>query len=367
MKISELLLEAKSRISHPEDMIFDEGVLGAKNALDTLLHAANTTENITVKYDGSPALIIGYDEKGFILTDKSGFAKHVLPHTSKEVYNMIFNRFPDQLGRGNYATLVSRMFNYCKKLLPTNFKGFIQFDVMWFNTPVLRNEFYEFKPNKVLYKVPAQSNLGKEISSSQMGIVINSYFNNINENEPHAINDLSSLNLNNVPGLAVLSTKMNLEIKINKKLILYINKIKSFLNKENKSIIMFFDKSTLQMKKISNLPNLMKQFLAVQASHGSKNITASEFVNWINLTSLTESKRKGILDYIYEHLSTFNKIWAIVINIIKVKNELLKNLSVNSGQIQANIGNYIGHEGFVIDSPNSKIKLVNRPVFMRKD
>jgi hypothetical protein len=70
-----ILLEAASaRIQHPEDLIYWEGSKGAQRALQIIDKASSDPSTTSVKWDGSPAVVFGVDEKGnFILTDKGGF------------------------------------------------------------------------------------------------------------------------------------------------------------------------------------------------------------------------------------------------------------------------------------------------------
>lgn len=46
------LLEAKARIEHPEDMILDGGVQGARTALQILQATADRPQSVSVKFDG---------------------------------------------------------------------------------------------------------------------------------------------------------------------------------------------------------------------------------------------------------------------------------------------------------------------------
>ena len=75
--VGESLYEADARIQHAEDIVFWEGSKGAMRALEALRSMAKEDhKNVTLKWDGSPALIFGRDENGeFIFTDKSGFGK----------------------------------------------------------------------------------------------------------------------------------------------------------------------------------------------------------------------------------------------------------------------------------------------------
>ena len=70
-----ILKEAEARIQHAEDVIFWEGSAGAMRVLQSLRNMAKDDhKNVTLKWDGSPALIFGRDEQGeFVFTDKSGF------------------------------------------------------------------------------------------------------------------------------------------------------------------------------------------------------------------------------------------------------------------------------------------------------
>jgi hypothetical protein len=46
------LLEAKARIEHPEDLLFDYGLRGAKTALQILQTTAHQPQSVSIKFDG---------------------------------------------------------------------------------------------------------------------------------------------------------------------------------------------------------------------------------------------------------------------------------------------------------------------------
>jgi hypothetical protein len=371
MLLKEIIIESKARIEHPEDLILDNGSVGAANALKAIIHAASDPKSTSIKMDGSPSLIFGNDENGFVVTDKAGFNKKDgsgMPRTAKAVYQMLFNRRPDDPGRSEYSQNVAALFPYLKALLPNNFKGYLQADVLWFSKPKLVNGNYIFKPNKVQYSIPANSELGKKITNSSYGITIHSYFKDKSEPEPVGIDDLASLHLNEQPKLVVVDPKLSastvsLPAASIKQLSQYIN------NNKNK-IDSFLNQSILSSQKISDLPAVMKSFLAYAASQGKelRRNLPDEFLKYVDANAkLTANKKASIKNYCAAHKLQLTIIFNIVFNIVQLKNTLRSSFDKQATHLTAQIGNYTGHEGFVSNSPHGKIKLVNRPVFMRKE
>ena len=69
------LIQEGARIDHAEDIVFWEGSKGALRAVDALRNLEKGGhKEVTIKWDGSPAIVFGRDENGdFILTDKNGY------------------------------------------------------------------------------------------------------------------------------------------------------------------------------------------------------------------------------------------------------------------------------------------------------
>jgi len=74
-KVQPVQLNEGARIDHAEDIVFWEGSRGAMRAVEALRNLeGDSHKDVTLKWDGSPAIIFGRNEDGeFILTDKSGF------------------------------------------------------------------------------------------------------------------------------------------------------------------------------------------------------------------------------------------------------------------------------------------------------
>lgn len=392
MKINEitspkkpLLTEAKARIDHPEDLLFDEGVDGAKRAVSALSHIPSSLTSTTVKWDGTPAIIFGRDENGFVFTDKSGFSAKKydgMARNQKMFQDMIYNRKPDEPNRLDYATTLGKLYPMLEKLVPVNFIGYIQGDVMWMNTPVAHDGVISIKPLKVNYKINAKSDLGKKILKSQAGIVVHSIFNSKDEEEPRAIESVQALGLKGVVGLVVLSPEMKIAtpLTLPEK---EIDEANALLSRVGNSVTKFLDPYTIGSLKISNLGDVFKSYLNQLAYAGIRNFKSAPqgFVNWVQSadSKLSLSKQGNIIQHISNNKAAYKSVWDIVNALVtlkmalkiqldaplKIKDELGNDID-DPNYIEADIRGERGHEGFVADTPHGKIKIVDRPTFMRK-
>ncbi len=169
------LAESKNtHMTHIEDLILDGGVKGARQAIlalrslrDMLNGNAKAPMDVTVKWDGAPALFAGEDPSDgqFFVAKKGIFAKN------PKVYK----------NHGDIDADTSGDLNKKLKLAFDNLKGLgikdvIQGDFM-FDQGDLKSEningikHITFHPNTIVYAIPADTKLAKEIKSAKVGIV----------------------------------------------------------------------------------------------------------------------------------------------------------------------------------------------------
>ena len=126
------------------------------------------------------------------------------------------------------------------------------------------------------------------------------------------------------------------------------------------------DPFTIGNLKISNFPELCKKFINTKAAAGQSlddNDLAQEFIDWVKGgAGLTANKQQNILAHIEQFKGAFALTWKIVAGMTSVKEHIKSQLDkVVGGDVKTS-----GHEGYVSDTPQGKIKFVNRPVFMKK-
>jgi hypothetical protein len=178
-----LLTESKNtHLEHVEDLVFNNGYAGAEEALnyiDSLRHmlaeGTGTTTQLTVKWDGSPAIICGTDpaDSKFFVGTKAVFSKGE-PKLCKSAKNI-------EQWYGDQPELAEILLSALKYLSKLNIGGVVQGDLMF--TPgkvstvnVNDEDCYVFTPNTITYAVPVNSNLGQRIAGAQLGIIFHTSY-----------------------------------------------------------------------------------------------------------------------------------------------------------------------------------------------
>ena len=376
-----ILTEQKKRIEHPEDMIFDNGLKGAVSAMHILQSTADHPQSISLKMDGSPALIFGWRGNDFVLTDKYGFGskKYDGMTTSPEaIEQMIMNRKvplsspEDAANRRQYANKIASLYPILRAATPHSFQGYAQGDLMWVGTPRIRNGSFEFQPDKILYKVPVDSKLGHKIRNSKVGIVIHSVFSSQDDEEPSALHAAKKQGFQEVEGLVILPHEVHMPAKLSLDQTLS-HHLRTLIKSEGANINDFFNTSGLIVNGIKSLPTLMKSFLAFKASEGSSDMdtVADDFKRWIESGAngrISSRMMTRIVMWINEHHDGYRAIWQIVKLITELKLKLKLSIDQNvHSTVDASLRQKQGHEGFVSVTPSGTIKLVNRSEFMKKD
>ncbi len=175
LKLKEYIREEKNtHMEHVEDLIFNEGVLGTRKAINFLqdlrdMLAGNSKSKITttVKWDGAPAVFAGIDPRDgkFFVAKKGVFNKEPKVYkTPKEI---------DADTEGDLASKLKVALAEFKKLGIKS--GVYQGDLMFTNdlkTETIDGKKYvTFHPNTIVYAVPYDSPLATKLRAAKIGVV----------------------------------------------------------------------------------------------------------------------------------------------------------------------------------------------------
>jgi hypothetical protein len=181
MLVEEILNEFKrTHLQHIEDIILTDGHAGGTSVIEyfqgilqTLQGSAEQPINVSVKWDGAPAVVCGTNPengKWFVGT-KGVFGKTPKLNYTKD--DISRNHGTDDLGQKLLKCLV-----HLKKL---NIQGIVQGDYMFDRDTLQRQSTagenqVTFKPNTITYAVPEDSDLGKQMAAAQLGIIFHTTY-----------------------------------------------------------------------------------------------------------------------------------------------------------------------------------------------
>ena len=180
-----LILEAEGKnthLEHLEDNIFNKGYAGAKESINYLYSLHQMLEgnskqglNITTKWDGRPAIIAGKDPQSgkFFVGTKGVFAqKPKLNFTPQDI----------EENHGAEGELPEKLKLALAQLSKLNWNTVAQGDMLWsskesFTEAEIDGDSYiTFTPNTITYAVPVGSDLAKQITSNDFGIVFHTEY-----------------------------------------------------------------------------------------------------------------------------------------------------------------------------------------------
>ena len=173
-KFSTFLAEAKNtHMEHIEDNILNGGVNGARESMnflrsvrDMLAGTSKSSVNISVKWDGAPAIFCGTDPSDgkFFVAKKGIFNKN------PKVY-----KTPEEVREDTSGDLSNKLIKALELLPGLGIKGVIQGDFLFSKRDLKAQniegvKYLTFHPNTIVYAVP-YGPLSAEISRAEIGIV----------------------------------------------------------------------------------------------------------------------------------------------------------------------------------------------------
>ena len=165
-------------LEHLEDEIINFGVDGGRAAInflrslrDMLAGGSRSSVNMTVKWDGAPAIFCGIDPED----DKFFVAKKGIFNKNPKVYKSVKDVKADT--SGDLAAKLTVAFQEFKKLGIRQgvYQGDIMFTKKDLKTQTIDGKKYTtFHPNTIVYAVPVGAD--KEIKAAKIGVVWHTYY-----------------------------------------------------------------------------------------------------------------------------------------------------------------------------------------------
>lgn len=382
--LEQLEVNQLKHLEHPEDHVIHAGEAGyhhsinALNAVHEYIKSKKPDSNlkVTTKFDGSPSVVFGYHpEHGkFFVATKSAFNKNP---------KLNFSEQDIEENHGHSPGLVEKLkeaLKYLPKIMPKKDTQLqsnntpLQCDIMYTHNDIsTHGGHHHFKPNTMTYSAPENSETGKKIKESKLGIVIHTKYNGTSLDNMKAGFNVDRENFKDHKDVHNISP----EVDINKTNITpdqsnefnsHMKKAESYHNKLKKSDgysvttphqehLKIYINSTVRNNTKPSV-NGYKEFLKNRGENEASKVKTDA------AKSVKMQKYNNSIEHVNNNNEHFENILNLHHHIQQAKNVLVKSLDSGSSDFKTSIdGNPSGHEGYVATHLGNPIKLVDRAGF----
>jgi hypothetical protein len=345
-----------ARIQHLEDLVIWHGSEGGKKSIQKLHQVESSPKSISIKWDGSPAVIFGRNANGeFVLTDKSGFTAKGYDGkvtSGDDLEKMFLGRAKGEIddSRRNFASKMKNIWNTVESVIPDDFRGYLHGDLLWFSTPLSKNGRLTFKPNVTTYSVDAKSDIGQKITNYDVGIVVHQSIDLEGNKNSVDMGQLRGGKTFIMPPVYVThSPGVDLP---------EVDRLENYLTANAKSIDILL--AVPPELKMADFGNILYTYINNSVKAGNLDKLGTNFSQWVEISKLSGPKKERVVQWIQQNSDGFEAIFTFIKGVMTVKNTIIKALDSQPADIEAITNGEKGGEGYVIDKD---VKLVNRAGF----
>lgn len=394
-KFDKYIVEAKNtHMEHVEDLIFNEGVVGTRKAInflrdlrDMLAGHSKTSVSRTVKWDGAPAVFAGVDPRDgkFFVAKKGVFNK------DPKVY-----KTPADVKADTSGTLTDKLLVALSEFSKLGItKGVYQGDLMFTKGDVKKEtiddeSYYTFQPNTIVYAVPVNSDLGRTIARSKIGIVWHTtYTGNSFESMSASFGKDIASKFNDVAGVWQTdanyrdeSGRATFTEKETKQVTELLSQAGKVFNNTPAELINYFHEN----QKLLDLVKIFNNSYVRSGKRINPRTHTQQFMNWITdryqkemdkvKTQAAKDKKKSEMKETMRIFSRFRKaqidnVWTLMVLLSDAK-QLIINKMNQAGSLRTFLRT---RQGFKVTAPegfcaidhlsNDAVKIVDRMEFSK--
>lgn len=359
--------EKLKHLEHAEDHPINAGKEGFKHAVKTLnsvnsaLKGNRSKAVITTKYDGAPSIVFGThpETKKFFVSSKSAFNKNPkINYTDKDI----------EKNHGHAPGLVDKLkhaLHHLPKVTPHGrvFQG----DMMYTPGDVKESSsHYSFKPNTITYSVHKNSEIGKKVGASKIGVAVHTEykgesFNNMKASFAPNLSafkhhkDVHVIDTKSTPETANHTPQNRAEYASEIKKAIKANSGHDYSHLEgHKEHVSTYVNHTVRTNTTPSPEGLIRH-IHDRAKNAAEKVKTEPAKNKIM------SKAQDAIEHVKNNKEHFNKTFQIHRHLQNAKHALVRSLS-SGGEFEHEIeGRKTGPEGHVaIIDGNKPTKLVDR-------
>lgn len=358
LNLESVIMEGPSvgrEYNHIEDLVFIEGSSGAMKAVETLERLGRDSKTLSIKWDGNPTIYWGNDpETGeFVMVGKNGWGRNK-SSDSQSLKTFITTSGKGEPWREQFGSDMAQLFDILKSSTSPSFIGYVFGDLLYYPGKPFEDQgnSIEFTPNLVTYTVNTQSELGKRMKASSVGVVAHTMYKNFGDKSGSPITDVSRLNSKDVVVLGQTYTTHQPGVDTES-----LTKIKQVVASKGSLV----DKFLEPQPGLSDISAIIYAFVNQMSKSGNlSNLSSKKFLDWVVSPSskVSPTKQQKILAKINENAGGLATLFDLVTGIMQAKNSIIEQLDSADSDVKASTQGNSGGEGYVDTS--SKLKLVPR-------
>jgi hypothetical protein len=363
MRAWELLLEADAppapkkvgrEFNHLEDLVFTEPK-GALRAVQVLKGLSQDAKDVSIKWDGNPTVYWGRDEDGtFRMVGKNNWGREEGKSTSPEdLKQFIMSRGKGEDWREKFASDMAALWPIFEKATPTDFRGYVYGDILFHPGKPYQgaNGRMTFTPNQTTYAVKGNSEIGRKVANAKIAVAAHKQYGYFGDKTGEDFSNPEIFDAN--PELLVFGqTYVTTQPAVNADNISVIEKT---ANKSSAAI----DKLLTPQAGLSDLQTIIYTFVNAQSRAKALDALNSEsFFNWLKTSKVSAPKQQKIADLSAANPNALDSMFFLVRELMKAKDEVIRELDAAEGDITATTGGKPGGEGYI--KTGDSVKLVPR-------
>lgn len=381
IKFTEFLTEAADdgklkHIHHPEDRPLLHGKKGFTHAFGALsqahehLKSGKKSPELTMKYDGSPAIVFGHHPKTgkFFVASKSAFNKNPKINYSLEDI---------ERNHGHAPGLVQKLaaaLEHLPKVSPK--KGVFQGDMMFSHGDVVHNPngSVSFTPNTITYS--AHGTEANNVKKAKVGVVVHQQYRGSSlenmkaspniEQKFKAHPDVWNKSAEHDTSMTNYSPAAQLEFKK------HMDKAKAIHDTHGKHMYALTEPHQSEGGHMATYINKTVKTDEKPTTRGlqqhiiDKSKAAQDKLKTASAADKKATETKAEVDHIQKNKEHYDNLLKMHQHLTAAKNTLVNALNIHPGTLSHHIGaTPTAPEGFVVHHENEPTKLVNRAEFSK--
>ena len=340
--------------NHLEDLVFTEPK-GALRAVEVLKGLAQDAKDVAIKWDGNPTVYWGRDDDGtFRMVGKNNWGREEgKANSPEELAAFINSRGKGEEWREKFASDMAALWPIFEKATPADFRGYVYGDILFHPGKPYQGADgrITFTPNQTTYAVKGNSAVGRKIAAAKVAVAAHQQYGYFGDKSGEPFKDPGIFDIN--PELMVFGqTYVSHQPAVNAD---NINAITKEANRASASI----DRLLTPQAGLSDLQTIIYTFVNQQSrAKALDQLDRDVFLTWLKSSKVSAPKQQKIAELSNSIPGAMDSLFFLVRELMKAKDEVIRELDQAEGDITATTGGKPGGEGYV--SGKDSVKLVPR-------